>query len=203
MAPHPNRQTDHPVPPLFLDRWSPRAFLPEPIPTQTLQQLWEAVRFTPSSRNEQPWLFLQATTAEHRALFCSLLLPKNQVWAQHAPVLLFVAARLHHARHGDPNPCAVFDTGAAWMTLALAARTLDLHTHAIAGVDLDRAYPALGLARGTHELVCAVALGRLGRAQDLPDTLQAREVPGPRAPQASFVVEGPLPPERAAGITAP
>jgi nitroreductase len=188
----PNRRPDHPVPDLFLGRWSPRAFLPDAIPPQTLASILEAVRFTPSSVNEQPWTFLLAQTAEHRALFNSLLLPKNQTWAGQAPVLLFVLARRHFTRNGKPNPTALFDAGAAWMTLALAARAFDLHTHAIAGVDFERAYPALGVDPATFELVCAVALGRQAPADSLPEDLRAREQPGPRKPQTAFVHHGPL-----------
>ena len=43
---------------MFLDQWSPRAFLSDPIPRQQLMSLFEAARWAPSCFNEQPWLFL-------------------------------------------------------------------------------------------------------------------------------------------------
>ncbi len=61
------RRPTAPVDPLFVERWSPRAFDPRPIPRETLLSLFEAARWAPSARNEQPWLFLFADTAESQA----------------------------------------------------------------------------------------------------------------------------------------
>ena len=52
------RQADHPVHPLFLDRWSPRALTGEPLPEAALQIMLEAARWAPSSYNAQPWRIL-------------------------------------------------------------------------------------------------------------------------------------------------
>ena len=71
---------------MFLDRWSPRAFLDEPIPEHQIKTLFEAARWAPSCYNEQPWLFLYATEPEQRRIFTSLLVDKNQRWAASAPL---------------------------------------------------------------------------------------------------------------------
>ena len=52
------RQPDHPIDPMFLERWSPRAFSGEDIPVETLMTLFEAARWAPSSYNSQPWRFI-------------------------------------------------------------------------------------------------------------------------------------------------
>ncbi|GLI22845.1 nitroreductase [Xanthobacter flavus] len=54
------RQSEHPVEPLFLERWSPRAFTGEEIPQAELNSIFEAARWAPSSFNSQPWRFLYA-----------------------------------------------------------------------------------------------------------------------------------------------
>ncbi len=43
---------------MFLDRWSPRSFLPDPISEEDVATLFEAARWSPSCFNDQPWLFL-------------------------------------------------------------------------------------------------------------------------------------------------
>jgi len=106
---------------MFLDRWSPRALSPEPISEHHLAALFEAARWAPSCYNEQPWLFLYATSMEDRQRFASALVEKNRAWASRAPLLVFLATRRHFASNGKPNRHAGFDAGAAWMALAIQA----------------------------------------------------------------------------------
>ena len=42
-------------------RWSPLAFSAEPIEPEKMEALFEAMRWTQSSRNEQPWRVIYAT----------------------------------------------------------------------------------------------------------------------------------------------
>ncbi len=50
----PERVAAFPIDPLFLERWSPRAFLPEALPQEALLTMLEAARWAPSAYNEQP-----------------------------------------------------------------------------------------------------------------------------------------------------
>ena len=52
-----SRTADYPIDPLFLERWSPRAFTDEAISERDLLTLLEAARWAPSSFNSQPWRF--------------------------------------------------------------------------------------------------------------------------------------------------
>ncbi|MCU0723732.1 MAG: nitroreductase family protein [Planctomycetes bacterium] len=130
------------VDPMFPDRWSPRSFLPDPLPPEDLRSLLEAARWAPSCFNEQPWLFLWAATAEDRGRFAAALSERNRAWASRAPLLMFLAVRTAFARNGKPNRHAAFDGGAAWMSLALQARRLGYFAHAMAGFDAARAREA-------------------------------------------------------------
>src|SRR3546814_3901182 len=49
------------VEPLFLDRWSPRAFDSSAIPQEDLDTIFDAARWAPSAFNYQPWRLLYAT----------------------------------------------------------------------------------------------------------------------------------------------
>ena len=184
------RVSELPVDPQFLDRWSPRAFSPEPLTRTELQTLLEAARWAPSSFNEQPWLFVFAQSDEDLARFRPLLVDQNRLWADQAPVLVMIFARRHFVHNGKPNRHYMFDTGAAWMSLALQAGKLGLYAHAMAGFHQDRAYEVLGVPADRYEAVCAVAIGRHGDAGGLPPALAEKELPGPRKPLAEVVHEG-------------
>jgi nitroreductase len=166
----------------FPERWSPRAFSSEHISDETLASLFEAARWAPSCANEQPWLFLYAASEEDRRVFLDLLAPGNRRWAAQAPVLLFLLARRNFAKGGEANRHHGFDAGAAWMSLALQARKMDLYSHAMAGFDEERAYGVLGVPRGEYEIMAAIALGRYGELARLPEDLAEREAPNDRKP---------------------
>jgi len=53
-----DRAADHAIDPLFLERWSPRAFSDDEISEAELLSLFEAARWAPSSYNSQPWRFI-------------------------------------------------------------------------------------------------------------------------------------------------
>jgi nitroreductase len=55
-----NRQPEHSVERIFVDRWSPRAMSGEELSDEVLQTLFEAARWAPSSGNNQPWRMLYA-----------------------------------------------------------------------------------------------------------------------------------------------
>jgi nitroreductase len=175
---------------LFLDRWSPRAFDPAPIPEETLASLFEAARWAPSCFNEQPWLFVYARSETDRARLLALLSEKNRTWARRAPVLAIVFAHRRFAKSQKPNRWSAFDAGAAWMSLALQARLLGLDTHAMGGFDDERSYEALGVPRDDYQAMAAIAIGRRGPAGDLPEDLAARETPSPRKPLSEVAREG-------------
>ena len=92
------RLADHPIDPLFLARWSPRAYDGQPMPEADLLRILEAARWAPSAYNYQPWRFLYARRDDaHWTEFVSLLVPMNRDWAQHASALIFVLSdtRIH------------------------------------------------------------------------------------------------------------
>lgn len=188
---HNPRTPDVEVDPMFVDRWSPRSFASDPLSTAQLQSLFEAARWAPSSANEQPWRFFYAVSDDDRQRFASALVEGNRLWASQAPVLLFVTCRRHWAaKPGQVNPTASFDTGAAWMSIALQARKLGLYTHAMAGFDAKRAYEVLGLPETEYQVIAAVAVGQRGDATALPDFLASREMPSNRKAVTELAFEG-------------
>ncbi len=153
--------------PQFPDRWSPRSFSSEAVSDADLRTLFEAARWAPSCFNEQPWVFAYATDGEMRDAFNATLADGNS-WAKKAPVLLFVCARRTFSKNGKENRWHRFDTGAAWMALALQARKLGLHTHPMAGFDAEKAAKVIG-ASDAVDVIAAVALGHRAPASALED----------------------------------
>ncbi len=174
---------------MFTDRWSPRAFASDPLPEHQIKTLFEAARWAPSCFNEQPWLFVYATEPEQRRKLASVLVEKNQRWAAKCPLLMFVLARRQFREGGRENRHAPFDAGSAWMSLALQARRLGLYAHAMAGFSIKKAYEALGVSEEKYLVMAAIAVGRKGDADQLPDDLRAMESPNDRMPLTAVATD--------------
>jgi nitroreductase len=186
------RTPTYPIDPLFLRRWSARAFTAEPIADETLRSFFEAARWAPSAYNAQPWRFVYAYrgTATFDAIFATLA-PFNQTWAGRAAALALVASRTVSGPPGadaTPNRWSAFDTGAAWGHLALQAALSGWAAHAMAGFDVDALRRALAVPEH-YDLHAVVAIGRPGDVDALPEPLRAREAPNGRAPLASIARE--------------
>lgn len=173
---------------VFVDRWSPRSFASERPTPEQVRSLFEAARWAPSASNVQPWLFVYANDEETLARARPLLRDGNRRWADRAPLLLFIFARRLNPKTGEPNRLAAFDTGAAWMALALQAVKLGLVAHAMGGVHRDRVNEELGLPAEEYEFLCGVAIGKRGAPELLPQDLQEREIPSSRKPTSEFVL---------------
>ena len=189
----PHRQPEFPVEPLFPERWSPRAMSGAHIEKATLLSLFEAARWAPSSSNAQPWrmVYLMRTSPDWNRLL-ALLTPRNQLWCAHAGALIVIASRRDFEANGKPNKTHSFDTGSAWMSLALQASLLGLVVHGMAGFDYGAAGELIGLPDGfAVEAMCA--LGYPGPLENLPEDMRAREVPSGRNPVTEFAFEGRFP----------
>ncbi len=190
-----HRKPDSEINPLIRERWSPRAMSGESLSAGDLGSLFEAARWAPSAMNEQPWRFLYAPTcSEHWDAFLDLLVPGNQEWAKNAAVLMAVLSRNTFERTGRPSATHSFDTGAAWVSLAMQGVGMGLVVHCMAGFDKPRSRDVLGVP-AEYDVQAMVAVGRPGRVEDLPERLRAREKPSDRRPARDFAFEGAFPTE--------
>ncbi|TBL75269.1 nitroreductase family protein [Paenibacillus thalictri] len=182
------RRPDYPVSPLFINRWSQRAYTDKAVDEETLNAVLEAGRWAPSASNLQPWRFIVAKTPEQREKFGQFINPNNRTWADHAPVLILLASNKLRA-DGELNGAHAFDTGAAWASIALQAKLLGLSTRAMGGFDRAKAREVLQVPDEV-ELHAVVALGYPGDKEQLPEALREREQPNGRRPLAESVIEG-------------
>ncbi len=184
------RTPGHPVDPLFVNRWSPRAMSGEEIPEVQLLTLFEAARWAPSANNNQPWRFVYARrNTPHWDRFFGLLAEGNRVWAKQAAVLVVVVSKTTFDHNEKYSRTHTYDAGAAWGNLALQGSLLGLVVHGMQGFDYDRARSELGIP-DLYQVEAMIAIGRPGNKEDLPEHLLAREFPSPRKALEELLREG-------------
>ena len=183
------RNPSYEVDAIFIDRWSPRSFINGTLTDAEVDALFEAARWAPSCMNEQPWRFWVARTEDARQRVIMTLTERNQVWAKNASVLLYIGARKHFGSSKSVNRHAFFDAGAAWMSLALQARRLGLYAHGMAGFNGEKAFKLTGANFDDTDIIAAIAVGRRGEAEALPEEIRKRESPTMRNGREEWVIE--------------
>jgi nitroreductase len=184
-----HRVPDHPIDPKFTERWSPRAMSGQPVSVEDLMRLFEAARWAPSSGNFQPWRFVYARAGTpHFERLYDLLNPGNRTWCARAGALIVVLSKTAFD-DGRPARTHSFDTGAAWMSLALQGHAMGLVVHGMAGFDRDRARTQLGVPEN-FAVEAMIAVGHHGNVEDLDEKTRARELPSSRRPVSESVSEG-------------
>ncbi len=192
-----SRTSDYPIDPMFLERWSPRAFTPDVIAESDLLSMLEAGRWAASSYNSQPWRFLYALRdTPHWQTFFDLLVPFNQSWAKNASALVILVSnslmRPPGAEKDVPSHSHSLDAGTASGYVALQAMKMGWHVHGMVGFDMDRAFAELNVPQG-HRVEAAYAIGKLGDKSSLPEAMQEREQPSPRRPLSELAFAGGFP----------
>ena len=139
---------------LYLDAHTASSFLPQPVPADVLQQIYDLAKMGPTSMNTQPARFVFLTTPEAKARLLPALSPGNVEKTRVAPVTVIVAMDTRFFEHlpqtfpNNPNARAVFEgnealihdtafrnsslTGAYFI---LAARALGLDCGPMSGFD--------------------------------------------------------------------
>lgn len=189
-----HRQPNFPIDPIFVQRWSPRAFDASPMSLVDLHTILEAARWAPSAFNIQPWRFVYALrNDEHWETFLGLLDPFNEAWAHNASALVFIVSDTLTPAHGSspakPSRTHSFDAGAAWAHLALQATALGYQAHAMAGIFFDEVTRQLSIPE-RYRVDIAVAIGRQASPTALPPALREREAPSNRMPLDQIAFDG-------------
>jgi nitroreductase len=131
-----------------------RSFTDEPIEPAQLDQILEAARRTPSSRNWQPWDFVAVTDRDQLRELATVWVGAGHV-ATSAATIALIAPVLEESR---PQELAQYDLGQATMSIMIAAADLGIGSGHSAVGDQDLARRLLGLP---EDRVCAylIALG--------------------------------------------
>ncbi len=173
------------ISPLFYTRWSPRAMTGEPLTQAELLPLFEAARWAPSSYNNQPWRFIVAT-AEQKEKFMDFLVDFNKQWCKNAGALVLILSANNFTHNNQPAQTHSFDTGAAWMSLALEGARRNLVVHGIQGFDYDKVRTVLNIP-DNYTIEAMFAVGKFAKKKVLPKDMQEKETPSGRKEVSEFV----------------
>ncbi len=147
---------------IFFKRESKRSYLDRPVPQESLERMFEIIRWSPSNQNNQPWRFIFVKDRHQREKFVAAL-PRGNQWAARAPVLIAVCGRQRddYTRKDDPIEYYQFDCGLATMSLLLAAVQEGLMAHPMAGYDAPKVKQALDIP-DDFKVMCVISLGYKG-----------------------------------------
>jgi len=161
---------------LISARKSIRAFQDKSISEAELLHLFEAARWAPSSRNEQPWRFIFAQKEDLGSFekMLSSLNESNRVWARNASALLLVLSKSRFSDSDTPNAHARYDTGLAVANLSFQATAMNLSLHQLGGFNAAMAAELFHVPQGFDPVVM-IALGYPGEPESLPEPLRSRE----------------------------
>ena len=173
-----NASVEHPVHELLVQRRSPYAFDPDrPVSAEDLVSLFEAVRWTMSSYNAQPWRYVVAARdrdPETWERIYNVLVEGNQPWAVNAPVLAIGVIRKTFEYNDKPNKAAAHDLGAASAMLTVEATSRGLVVHQMIGIEPEKAHQEFSLGE-EYEVLTALAIGYEGGADAIPETYAERD----------------------------
>ena len=140
------RANPHGVADEIVYRWSPRAMTGQALTEEHLRPLFEAARWAPSAFNNQPWRFYYALRDSDRFRdVLSLLVEKNRQWCINAAALMIIVSKKTYDHNDRPMRSHVYDTGAAWMALAIEGIRRGYVVHGMAGFDHEAATEYLSL----------------------------------------------------------
>lgn len=189
-----NRKTDNPIDPLFLNRWSTRAYDGAPMAKEDLLSMIEAARWAPSAYNIQPWRFIYVErTDPNWDAAIALLDPFNASWGKDASAAIFLLSdTLVNVPDSDdtrPSGYHSFDAGSAWAQLGLQAHLLGYSAHAVAGLYHDKVKERFNVP-DRFKVEIAILVGKRTTPEKLPEALQERETPSPRLAFDQIAFEG-------------
>jgi nitroreductase len=174
---------------LIKRRYSPRTFADKAVEADKLERIFEAVRWAPSSMNDQPWHLIVGTKEEQKnydRIFDSLV-EFNQIWAKLAPVLVVIVADTLSAKTKKRNTAFAYDCGQAAAYFSLQAMEEGLFTHQMGGFSKEKITEAFDIPE-RFEPVSIIALGYKGKIEDLPENFREMEkAERERRPQSAFV----------------
>jgi len=167
--------TQYSIHPLLAERYSPRTFDHKIPDADILNRIFEAVRWAPSSMNDQPWSLIAGIkgTSTYDKIFESLV-EFNQKWAKLAPVLIVIAGNKKSAKTAKENSAYKYDCGQAAAYLTFQAMQEDIYTHQMGGFSKEVLISNFSLDDHTEPLV-VIALGYRGSPDNLDENFRKME----------------------------
>lgn len=156
-------------------RRSIRKYEDQAVPDETLNQILEAVRWSPSWANTQCWEVVVVKDQETKEKLKATLPPTNPANKAMlgAPVVLVVCGKLRSSGYYNGEVTTkfgdwfLFDLGIATQNICLTAHALGLGTVVVGLFDHNQAKEVLGVPEG-YELVAMLPLGYPAKISSAP-----------------------------------
>jgi len=163
-------------------RRSIRRFQDKPVPETDLQQILEAVQWSPSWANTQCWEIVVVKEREMKERLNEALSPTNPAkkGLPDAPLVLALCGKLQSSGFYKGQATTklgdwfMFDLGIATQSLCLAACNLGLGTVIVGSIDHDKAKDVLGVGEG-YELVALIPVGYPAKESAAPNRREISE----------------------------
>ena len=136
---------------LIKQRYSVRAYKPDPVPDASLQQVLEAARLAPTAANRQPFQLVVIHTAGREAELKRIY---KKDWFVHPPLIICACGvpAQGWTRRDDGKSYTDVDVAIVMDHLILAAADLGLGTCWIGAFDPQAAREVLGLPDGVEPI---------------------------------------------------
>lgn len=163
-------------------RRSIRRFENKPIPEMDLQQILEAVQWSPSWANTQCWEIVVVKNREMKERLNEALSPTNPArkGLPDAPVVLALCGKVKSSGYykGEASTKLgdwfMFDLGIATQSICLTAHNLGLGTVIVGSIDHDKAKEMLGVGEG-YQLVALIPVGYPAKESAAPKRREVSE----------------------------
>ncbi len=163
-------------------RRSIRRFQDKLVPEQELQQILEAVQWSPSWANTQCWEIVVVKNREMKERLNEALSATNPAkkGLPDAPVVLALCGKVKSSGYykGEASTKLgdwfMFDLGIVTQSVCLAAHNLGLGTVIVGSIDHDKAKEVLGVGEG-YELVALIPVGYPAKDSTAPKRREISE----------------------------
>jgi nitroreductase len=167
---------------LVKERRSVRRFEEKDVPQEVLNQILEAVRWSPSWANTQCWEVVVIKDAAIKEKLQQTIAPKNPATKAivNAPVLLALCGKLKRSGYYNGEVTTkfgdwfMFDLGIATQSLCLAAHHFGLGTVIVGLFDHDKAKSVINVPSDV-ELVALIPLGYPAKISSPPNRREPNE----------------------------
>ena len=136
-----------------------RSFDPIEVTDDLIHKLASVAQIAPSCFNSQPWRFIFIYGKENIEKILPALTKQNQVWIQHASLIIAVFCKVDEDCVIKEREYYLFDTGLASAFIILRATELGLIAHPIAGFDEQKAKQLLKILENMR-LITFINIGK-------------------------------------------
>lgn len=154
---------------IFIKRHSGTNFEPMELTEDHYEALIQSARWTPSSYNDQPWNFIFCDRCRNPEAFAKVMDSiYGQDWVENVQLFVITIARHNFLYNQKENEWALYDTGAAALSMSLQASEMGLMAHQIGGFDREEIQNEFNLPDG-FEPITLIAIGYENTAHDSSD----------------------------------